>query len=165
MLAGQLKNKVLFSPLASHSAIKPNNRRGKKGMNSALMLTSLVDAFSILVIFLMMNSANEQSDFQADKNIKLPSASQAEASLKTTEVKVVNGQFLINDEVVKENQLVVALEQIQKKLESEKSPAAKSLLIIGDKEMDYGTLNPIIVMGSRAGFSEFKFAVIKETRG
>lgn len=155
-----LKDRVLFSPLASQSILKPRKKRSRS-IAGSLMLTSLVDAFSILVIFLMMNSASDSSDFTKDKNIELPKASQLTTTLKTTVVKISKGILSVNDQIVRENQLGPILVDIQKNLELGKNPAAKSLVILADKDLDFSALNPIIMMGSRAGFSEFKFAVEK----
>lgn len=152
-----LKNRVMFSPLASQSAIRPQRARRSRNVTASLMLTSLVDAFSILVIFLMMNSATEQSDFQVEKSIVLPKAEMSEATYKTTTVKFIKDQILVNDKPIVRDQLGGALASIHE--QSKGQPNADSLVVIADKDMDFASLNPIIVAGSRVGFSEFKFAV------
>jgi biopolymer transport protein ExbD len=153
-----LKNKVLFSPLASQSSLRPQSGRGKRNMSSGLLLTSLVDAFSILVIFLMMSSATEQSDFQAS-NVQLPKASEAQVTIKTAVVRLHGKELFVNDQPVKSEGLAASLRQIHDQLKSVGSTSAESLVIIADRDQDFATLNPIIVAGSRVGFSEFKFAV------
>lgn len=163
MAAGFLKNKVLYSPLASQSSLRPQNRKGKRSMGAGLMLTSLVDAFSILVIFLMMNSASEQSDFQADK-VQLPKASSAEFTLKTTTVKLHGSEISVNDKATSNNGLAAALKKVRDELKAAGAANADSLVIIADRDQDFITLNPIIVAGSRVGFSEFKFAVEKRDK-
>ena len=158
---GFLKNKVLYSPLASQSTIRPQRRKGGRSTSATLMLTSLVDAFSILVIFLMMNSAAENSDFQNDKNVVLPKASEAQATMKTAVVKFSDGKIYINDKITTSQNLGGALTELRKNLKDSGNTTADSLVIIADQDLDFGTLNPIIVAGSRVGFSEFKFAVQK----
>lgn len=153
-----LKNKVLYSPLASQSALRPQKGRGKKNTMATLLLTSLVDAFSILVIFLMMTSAAEQSDFQAD-HVKLPKASEAQATFKTAVVKIVGSSILVNDKAVRAENLAQALREVYSQLKASGSEHPESLVIVADKDQDFLTLNPIIVAGSRVGFNEFKFAV------
>ncbi len=153
-----LKNKVLHSPLASQSALRPSSMKRSRNTHASLMLTSLVDAFSILVIFLMMNSAAEQSDFTAD-SVKLPKASEAQATYKTAVVKLVKGRFEVNNRIVSQSQLGGILDQLHKDLKAANAPAAESLVIVADQDVEFSTLNPIIVAGSRVGFSEFKFAV------
>lgn len=153
-----LKNKVLYSPLAAQSALRPNHAKRSRNTHASLMLTSLVDAFSILVIFLMMNSATEQSDFTAD-SVKLPKASEAQATYKTAVVKLVKGRIIVNEKAISVAQLGAILDQIHQELKSSNSPTAESLVIVADQDVEFSTLNPIIVAGSRVGFSEFKFAV------
>jgi biopolymer transport protein ExbD len=161
--AGFLKNKVMYSPLASQSSLRPQNRKGKRTMASSLMLTSLVDAFSILVIFLMMNSASQNSDFQADK-VQLPKASTADFTLKTATVKLHGTALSVNDVAVSTDGLAAELKKIRDDLKAAGAPNTDSLVIIADRDQDFITLNPIIVAGSRVGFSEFKFAVEKQER-
>ncbi|MBX7232412.1 MAG: biopolymer transporter ExbD [Bdellovibrionales bacterium] len=169
--ASVLKQKIFNSPLASHSVIQPHNRRGKKSITASLLLTSLVDAFSILVIFLMMNSASEQSDITHDKNIILPKSSQADITYKTTALKIVQNQIFLNDERIDPDKLFSVLTGIheQNKAAAQTSGQTSSsnvdsLVIIADKDMNFATLNPILVLGSRAGFSELKFAVEKSSQ-
>lgn len=157
---GFLKNKVLYSPIAAQSTLRPQRRKGGRGIGSGLMLTSLVDAFSILVIFLMMNSAADNSDFTADK-VTLPKASEAQATMKTTVVKFAEGKLYVNEKLTDVKDIGGALGALQKSMKDAGDPTAESLVIIADQDMDFMTLNPIIVAGSRVGFSEFKFAVQK----
>jgi biopolymer transport protein ExbD len=155
-----IKNKVLYSTLASHSNLQPGQgRRAKRNLSSTLLLTSLVDAFSILVIFLMMNSATDQSDFETDKSVQLPRASQSEISMKTAMVQMTRSGFHIEGRSVHSDNLAPALVALHQKLTKEKNPLANSLIIVADRDEEFATLNPIIIAGSRAGFSEFRFAV------
>lgn len=153
-----LKNRVLYSPLASQSMLRPTGKRGQRNVTATLMLTSLVDAFSILVIFLMMNSATEQSDFQVDKAITLPKAEQSVATYKTAVVKFVKNQMYVNDKAIGRDQLAGVLSKVREEMKAA-GQTGDSLVIIADKEIEFSSLNPIIVAGSRVGFNEFKFAV------
>ncbi|MGE0762291.1 MAG: ExbD/TolR family protein [Bdellovibrionales bacterium] len=159
---GFLRNKVLYSPIASQSTLRPQSKKGRKGIGGALMLTSLVDAFSILVIFLMMNSAADNSDFQVDKAVVLPKASEAQTTFKTAVVKFSRGQIFINDKVTSIQNLGGALTTLHKQLKDSGNTSPESLVIVADQDIDFATLNPIIVAGSRVGFSEFKFAVQRD---
>lgn len=155
-----IRNKVLHSTIESQSSLRPQSKRGKKATTATLMLTSLVDAFSILVIFLMMNSATQQSDFTAEK-VQLPKAVEAQTSFKTTTVKVQGKDFLVNNELTTAENLFLVLKKLHDQLKANGALQTDSIVVIADRELDYATLNPLIVMGSRAGFSEFKFAVEK----
>jgi len=154
-----LRNKVMYSPIASESSIRPQGGRGKRGISAGLMLTSLVDAFSILVIFLMMNSATESSDFEVKNEVKLPKATEAVTTLKTAVVRLHGKDVFVNDEAVKGDGLGASLKKVFEDLKAAGNANAESLVIIADRDQDFATLNPIIVAGSRVGFSEFKFAV------
>jgi hypothetical protein len=38
----------------------------------------------------------------------------------------------------------------------------EGLVIVADRNMDYEALSPVILAGSQAGFTKFKFAVIRK---
>ena len=68
-----LQNDSLFSPLSQESVIRPKKGKDNKTLVAALILTSLVDAFSILVIYLLMNTtaATETLDLEKEINSNL----------------------------------------------------------------------------------------------
>ena len=64
--------------------------RSKKDMNTPLLLTALVDAFSILVIFLLVQISGAPNTFEANDAIKLPTASTIEAAQADFESQIAN---------------------------------------------------------------------------
>ena len=122
------------------------------------MLTSLVDAFSILVIFLIMNTANSQDVVNVDK-LQLPQASESGMIAEGITVRIENGGFVVEDKHVKLGDLAAEL-----KSRNASATVAKKegLIIVGDRSLDYEALSPVILAGSHAGFTKFKFAVIKK---
>lgn len=129
-------------------------------MFASLMLTSLVDAFSILVIFLLMNHSASQESLDVDtQRLALPRASDSQLIMQGVTVRIDPTGILIEKQLVPKSQLVQRLKQIYAE-----SPEAKrdGLIIVADKSMGYEELNPVILAGSQAGFSKFKFAVIRK---
>jgi biopolymer transport protein ExbD len=157
--ASPLKQTLLQSPLSQLSAIRPSRRRGRRTMFASLMLTSLVDAFSILVIFLIMNTSATQESLDVDtQKMMLPRATQSQLIMEGVTVRVDNNGFLVDKQPVRRDQLVAVLKQIY----SSTSEAKKDgLIIVADKNLGYEELNPVLRAGSEAGFSKFKFAVIR----
>ena len=70
--------------------------RGKKNGTAGLMLTSLVDMFTIIVIFLLMNFSANGEVLYMSKDIKLPDAYHG-AQLERAPVISVSGDALTFD--------------------------------------------------------------------
>lgn len=155
--ASPLGQSNLTSLLAGTSRIRPEHNRTKKTMIASLMLTSLVDAFSILVIFLLMNFSTSQDVVNSDK-VQLPQASSTSFIQQGVTVRIQDGKFFVEEQQVALGSLLATL----KKLNDGPDAAKKEgIIIVADKKLDYADLSPVILAGSTAGFSKFKFAVIK----
>jgi len=149
-----LKQTLLQSPLRQLSSLRPSRARVRRTMFASLMLTSLVDAFSILVIFLIMNTSANQESLDVDtQRLALPKATQSQLIMDGVTVRIDNTGFLVDKKPVRRDQLVATLKQIYAT-----SPEAKKdgLIIVADKNMGYEELNPVLLAGSQAGFSKFK---------
>lgn len=155
-----LKHSTMASMIESRSTLKPNAGRKRRGGEAGLILTSLVDAFSILVIFLMMNSGNPQAEIKMAKDVTLPDSAQSQPVTLTPTIKIENGKYLVNDEQVRVDQLAPVLKLLKQELDEKGAAEKESLTILADKEMDFATLNPLVLAASQAGFVEFKFAVM-----
>jgi biopolymer transport protein ExbD len=129
-------------------------------MIASLMLTSLVDAFSILVIFLIMNTSANQESLDVDtKKLALPMATESQLIMQGVVVRVDGNSYLVDKKPVAKSDLVATL----KAMFLASSDAKKDgVIIVADKNMGYEDLSPVILAGSRAGFNKFKFAVIRK---
>lgn len=155
-----LKRTLLQSPLKQQSTLRPTNGRRRRTMFASLMLTSLVDAFSILVIFLIMNTSANQDTLDVDmQKMALPKATNSQLIMEGVTVRIEGNSFEVDKKPVRKDQLVSTLKQIY----STSNEAKKDgLIIVADKNLGYEELNPVLLAGSQAGFSKFKFAVIKK---
>ncbi|MGZ3722020.1 MAG: ExbD/TolR family protein [Bdellovibrionales bacterium] len=157
--ASPLKQSALGSALAGTSMLRPKNGGGhRRTMIASLMLTSLVDAFSILVIFLIMNHAANNEVVNTDKVI-LPQARESELIQQGVVVRVEAGKFMVEDKPVALGNLVAHLKQLNSSIDVTRR---EGLIIVADRQMDYADLSPVILAGSSAGFTKFKFAVIRK---
>lgn len=155
--ASPLSHSSLTSMLAGTSRLRPGNNRTKKTMIAGLMLTSLVDAFSILVIFLLMSFSTSQDVVNIDK-VQLPQAQSTSFIQQGVVVRIQDGKFFVEEKAVALGSLLGTL----KKLNDGPDAAKKEgIIIVADRKLDYADLSPVILAGSTAGFSKFKFAVIK----
>ncbi len=157
--AKPLSNTHLGSALAGTSLIRPKGNKGGRSLTAGLMLTSLVDAFSILVIFLIMNHSNSQDVVNLGDKIQLPTAKDSQFIQQGIVVRVENDKFFIEEKPVQLPQLAATLKKLNESAEIAKK---EGLIIVADRNLDYADLSPVILAGSQAGFTKYKFAVIRK---
>ncbi len=149
----------------------------KKKKPRGLMLTSLLDMFTIILIFLIVSFEAEDQDFQLDPDVTLPDS--AARSVFTPAVSVtVNPQRLIVEgeplmeledgrfsaDVYSEGEietLVTRLEEIFSSGNYGRGGEEAVVMIQADKDMDYQTLYLVMRSSSMAGFSRYRLAIMK----
>jgi biopolymer transport protein ExbD len=149
----------LPSPLGSVMSGQKTPGRARKDMNSPLLLTALVDAFSILVIFLLVQVSGAPSAIEANDTIKLPTASSIEAADGDLESRIANlvvtdRGYILNERPVSAMQLKAELKQL--KLETGKPVR---LVIQADNKSDFDVIAPLLALTAEAGVSKLEFAV------
>jgi biopolymer transport protein TolR len=149
-------------------------RRAKRtpGMN----LVSLMDIFTILVFFLLVNSANTQN-LPSPEQVKLPESVSQKQPEETTVVMVTNTDILVQGKVVASRDEVAAsrgvlIAPLRDELLtvssralgiSSKSRAAhKEVTIMGDREIPFRLLKKIMTSCTAAGFETINLAVIQK---
>ncbi len=151
-------------PLASQGAVKSKGSAAKKhNMVFSLNLTALIDAFSILVIFLLSNYSGDAHNVNVSNKITLPRATQTEIMTMGTVVKIEGSKFFVDDKEVKFENLVGKLIAARKEKEKETDDVKNSLIIQADRQLDFDMLSPVIRAGGSAGFNQYKFAAMPST--
>lgn len=151
---------MLGSALAGQSMIRPSQNRHRRTMVAGLMLTSLVDAFSILVIFLIMSHSSSQDVVNLGKKLVLPQAADSQFIQDGVVVRVEDGKFIVEEQDTAKGNLIATLKSLR---EGATIDAKKEgIVIVADKNLDYESLSPVIMAGSQAGFTKFKFAVVRK---
>lgn len=146
------------SPLMEAQSLKPGGKKKSSGAASlalALPLTSLIDAFSIIVIYLLIGTQSNGIEVKSGQ-MNLPIAEHSQGVDKEMAIlRIEKGNYFINDERVAGSQLGSKLETLKKA-----SKEDVELMIQADTEMKYADLDPIIKAGSLAGIEKLKFAVV-----
>jgi biopolymer transport protein ExbD len=145
------------SVLSSRSVIQPTSFYLKKSLSSSLTLTSLVDCFSILVVYLLMATSFGSEEINVPKEMKLPTAAHSSILEKSIVVAVSAGNYTIDNKKYNLDQLGDALQSLRSKHDS--------IIIQADKTAEYSNLNPVVLSGLQAGFAKIKFAVMQEDEG
>lgn len=157
-----LEQTSFSSPLANSSTLDPKAGGSKKNLAQTLMLTSLVDAFSILVVYLLMSYSSSGEIMYISKDMVLPMATQSDILNRQIIIKFEDGKYFIEDEEVPKNALFARLLKMKTEFK-EKYPELDSenkIIIQADKSEKFIDLNLIIHASAQAGFEEIKFAVI-----
>ncbi len=161
-----LLSSELSSPLATQKQVRPEGGRVKRVLVTTLILTSLVDAFSILVIYLLVSTTSGGKEEELHK-LQLPTATQAKIFEPAVTLRFAEEGLLVNEEVVDPRTLLDTFKThltswIERNDPEENAPLP--LLIQADKRIEFQSLSPILTMASEAGFTQYKFAVIQEAR-
>lgn len=164
MLASQsvLHETALHSMIGAQSLINPKHGKWKRNIVADLLLTALIDAFSILVIFLLMSFSSTGDMLFISKGQELPKASRADVLERNPVVKLEEGKIYLESKELTQDSLVGALLDMRKQY-SESHPGEEYpgiLMIQGDRRLKYEQLNQIILAASHAGFSDIRFAVM-----
>lgn len=159
---GFLKSTAQQSVLGESSILAPKGTRTKRSISADLLLTALIDAFSILVIFLLMSFSSSGDILFIGKGMELPKAAQAEMLERNPVIKVDQGRLLLEDKEVASNDLTASLLDLRKRfLETHPNSEYPSVLTVqADRRVRYDILNQIVVAASQSGVSDIKFAIL-----
>lgn len=129
-------------------------RSKKKPLVFSLMLTSLIDAFSILVIYLL--AGGTELDSSRLKNLsKLPLSSQGTKIDEGLVIRVEkDGRFFLGQQETTLAELMTKFKGV-----------GSSVVIEADRNTSFRMLSPLVAAASRVGLETFEFAVIKDRRG
>lgn len=142
---------------------------------SKLNLTSLMDIFTILVFFLMVNSSDIQV-LENTKTIEMPKSMADQKPKETLVLQVDNnmvvvaGLPIISVENVKQSKEDILPELIEELgFQASKRPAltelekqfGRAITIQGDKAVDYQVLKKLMATCAKAGFRDIALAVSK----
>lgn len=147
------------SPLGDAQWMGSMGKNTHKKSHAAVLLplTSLIDAFSIIVIYLLIGTQGGGLDTDLPTQIKLPTAESGQIiDAEMLTVRIEKGSYYINDKKVANSELAQKLYQLKGK--GDKNNV--EILIQADQAMDYADLDPLLRAGSQAGIQKLKFAVI-----
>ncbi len=163
MLAnGILTQSVLMGTLEANSAINPRGAKLKRHIAADLLLTALIDAFSILVIFLLMNFSSNGEILFLTKNMELPKAHVADILERNPVIKIDEGKIFVENKAVTAQTITAELLELRRKhteiFPGQEFPGIAT--IQADRRVKYDLLNQIILAMNQAGYSDIKFAVV-----
>lgn len=159
MNTARVMNHQIRSPLQEAMRLRPTGAGpAKKKVVATLVLTSLVDAFSIILIYLLFQNTSNGTTMEIKEIEKLPVAVRATALTEGLLVKITGDKFIVGEETVDEAQLASHL-RAKRGTETASEP---SLVVQADDKADFSKLSTIVRAASVGGYHHFKFAVRQE---
>lgn len=152
--------------------IKRHQRRGKN--QGKLNLVSLMDIFTILVFFLMVNSSSDVQILNQDKAIELPVSNAEQMPKDTLALTVTDSHVLINGRAIVATTQVKGIQgDIEPLLKAELDYQAsrsrapidelgRPVTIIADKQLPYELLKKIMSTCVEAGYMNISLAVNRQ---
>jgi biopolymer transport protein TolR len=160
----------------SHSSrAKRMERHHKRAKPASLSLVSLMDIFTILVFFLLVNQSEVQA-LDVPKNIELPESMSLARPSETVVVMVTPEQILVQGKAVANTRDVEASEElvVQPLREALKAQtdrflrasaqadiAGREITILGDKTVPYRVLKKVMATCTDADYGKLSLAVLQ----
>jgi biopolymer transport protein ExbD len=160
----------------SHSSrAKRMERHHKRARPASLSLVSLMDIFTILVFFLLVNQSEVQA-LDVPKNIELPESMSLSRPSETVVVMVTPEQILVQGKPVANTRDVEASEElvVQPLREALKAQtdrflrasaqadiAGREITILGDKAVQYRVLKKVMATCTDADYGKLSLAVLQ----
>jgi hypothetical protein len=171
--------------LKEQAKIKSRNKRKKElPDDGGVTINSLMDAVTIILIFLLMNFSTDPMKVTPHEKLQLPlSTTQMGAKEKTVTLTVESNQILVDDKKIvevkdskvldnsmDENALSIPslkthLDQVVADTKAQNTQMGRAfkdvITIIAHGETHYRLINQVIYTAGTASFTKFKFAVVK----
>ncbi|MCG6976413.1 MAG: biopolymer transporter ExbD [Acidiferrobacterales bacterium] len=150
--------------------------RGRAKKMPGFNLVSLMDIFTILVFFLLVNSAQTQ-DLPSTEQVKLPESISEKKPEETAVVMVTETEVLVQNKVVanradveaskaiyvpaiRDELLVIAQSAVG--ISGKEKTAKKEVTIMGDRAIPFKLLKKIMSSCTAAGYETINLAVIQK---
>jgi biopolymer transport protein ExbD len=152
-------------------------RRGPNPFNPPkLQLTSMMDMFTIILIFLLFSFSNNPEQMSLDGEMSLPESTSKLDYKDSIRLVLTKNELKLDGNVVAtiENETVVGLDKLYEALKNYRNVAdelkkdvkigerKEHILFLCDKEHSFKVVNSIVKTAGRAGYPNFQFGVVEK---
>lgn len=162
----------------SRRARRMERHHRRHGAASGLNLVSLMDIFTILVFFLLVNSADVDL-LPSTRAIELPESVAEQKPRETVVVMVTDTDILVQGERVASLQdalaegdadiasLTRALEELaaRSRVTPTEEEAGPEATVMGARTLPYSVIRRVMLSCAQAGYGQVSFAVLQRTNG
>ena len=156
-----------------------SRRRGRGGKPESLRLTSMIDMFTILLVFLLKSYSADGQIMTVSNDLLLPESSAQKRPKSTPIVTVTNNYLLLDDERVATTESVLRgpankpinalMASLQEKRQISEALAKQNsrmkfkgeVSIQGDRKIPFRILKRIMMSCGKAGYGDIYLAVTK----
>jgi biopolymer transport protein ExbD len=128
----------------------------KKLPESSLTLTSLVDCFTTILVYLLLASTFGAVELDTPNDMQLPHAFHSMNLENGVVLRVDHGRYVLDNKLIPLEKLVDAL-AVQKT-----KTGVDFVVVQADKSTRFSQVNPAVLSGLQAGFKQVRFAVLQE---
>lgn len=160
---------------------KKAKRRNRDGNAPKLMITSLMDAFTIILVFLMKSFGSDPVQIRESDDLKLPRSTTMDGLIDATVIGISSRSIQVNDAKVVDlrngavdesmkrdgqeglmiNPLYDALKEVTQHLKMIKARTGGKFegeaLVVGDRNTSYRLISEVLYTAGQAEFEKFKF--------
>jgi len=155
---------------------RTKRHKNKFAINTGLNLVSLMDIFTIILLFLLFNVSGEEEAITVPDIVRLPVSIASVKPVPVTTVYITGDSILVGDkkvadtqDVIKsdepgigslENELIMQMSQDEQ--DADKEGNRRKIIIMGDKMIPFTILNKVMYTCSWAGYQTLSLAVIQK---
>jgi biopolymer transport protein ExbD len=161
-------------------ALGQRKRRTQKFFPPKLMLTSMMDMFTIILIFLLFSFSENPETMKLEQTLELPKSTSTCEYSKAVKIVLTKNELRLNGEIMatvhgsviegltgddpKSSSFFQRLQTFYKtgKDGTENQPPEQHILFLCDKSHSFKTINTVIKAAGLAGYPNFQFAVLQE---
>lgn len=163
--------------MTSRTRLRRNERRHDRNKASTLNLTALMDIFTILVFFLLINSSNSQQ-LPDIENLDLPSSIADQLPEDTLTIQLSrNALYVQNKRITSTTALKlsdeIVIDLLEKELQyyankklrlltKDSGPTPFKVTILGDKSTPYSLLKKVMATCAKNNYTLISLAVMKK---
>lgn len=144
-------------------------RRKRNEQMVFLQLTSMVDMFTIILVFLLKSYSTSAVQMNPSQDLDLPTSRTGDEPMEGLKLIVTQEKILVDDEnvmlwteVKKGSKKTRPLLQLYKRLNQEKSKNDTKVVIQVDRRVPYKKLQKVMQTSAMAGFSDFRLVTMDE---
>ncbi|MEW6441114.1 MAG: biopolymer transporter ExbD [bacterium] len=155
-------------------------RNGRDSQVAGVNITSLMDAMTIILIFLLYHFSSQDQNIRLEKGVELPKSSSEKPFKWAINVTLAKNRLLVEDDFVcpiKEGRFIgvgndpekiaplydrlVNLKDVEKYRQVERDATEPVVIFHADKQHRFETINAVMKTAAMAGYPNFRFAVLK----
>jgi len=158
--------------VTSRRAQRMERQHKRAGRTTGINLVSLMDIFTILVFFLLVNSSDGEV-LPTHKSVDLPESVSEEIPRQTLVIMITGTDVMIHGKVIASIETVLgddSTELLQAALlstdirrkDTDGKPVRREATIMGDKEIPYKIIKKVMASCTEAGFARISLAVLQK---